>query len=103
MTLPHRRDRCAAHRSRSHHADACVCFDITAAHAGAMVEGLCMLDMNVVDWSKGSSNVIAHVDGPIVWRERKRLSSICGSRSFEASLHYTVVAAAAALKSGDRP
>lgn len=54
-------------------------------------------------WGPSLLQIHRPVGRLIVWRKRACLSSNIASRSFEGSLHYSFVAAAAALKSGDRP
>ena len=81
--------------------DAWVCFDIEAADAGALFERLCILDIRAMDANHGSRSVIEHVGCLILCRAPNRRFSVLGPRSSAGSLHHALVAAAAALASGD--
>ena len=82
--------------------DAWVCFDIDAADAGTLFERLCPLDTRIMDTGTGSRSVIDHIGCLIVCRDRNQRFSVFGPRSSAGSLHHALVAAAAALASGDR-
>lgn len=82
--------------------DAWVCIDIDAADAGTLFERLCPLDTRRMTSGSGSRSVIEHIGCLIVCRDRNRRFSIFGPRSSAGSLHHALVAAAAALASGDR-
>lgn len=82
--------------------DAWVCFDIEATDASALFERLCPLDTRRMDQRSGSRSVIEHIGCLIVCRDRNHRFSVFGPRSSAGSLHHALVAAAAALASGDR-
>lgn len=82
--------------------DAWVCFDIDVADAGSLFERLCPLDTRRMATGSGSRSVIEHIGCLIVCRDRSQRFSVFGPRSSAGSLHHALVAAAAALASGDR-
>lgn len=83
--------------------DAWICFDIDAADAGSLFERLCPLDTRRMDSGSCSRSIIEHIGCLVVCRDRNQRFSILGPRSSAGSLHHALVAAAAALASGDRP